>query len=115
MFVNIGLLTSEDSIEKPDSPLANELTYTYLSHEKKTHAHMGRGWWLMYNPPYNRLALESLFSEGRFTWQIPPEQIEQALADKDLGEGGGSGNEFDDDVKESSIESDHGEEDNNAN
>jgi len=98
VFVDTGLI-GENSLEKPNSPLWFELmdTYSYIPDKKQvhtgnkqadavkkqTHAPIGRGWWLRYNPPCHELAPENMFSEGRLTFQIPSDQIKKDNAEED--------------------------------
>ncbi|KAB5595009.1 hypothetical protein CTheo_1642 [Ceratobasidium theobromae] len=53
LYLNLGLITNEDSMEDPTMMLSEELTSTYIKDKggevKKTFAHVGKGKFLIYD------------------------------------------------------------------
>jgi len=70
LFVREGYITSPNSIENPNVPLYEELTFTYIRGSRKTWERVGRGWWVAHNPKENGLTPETIFTDGRPTYLI---------------------------------------------
>ena len=70
VFVDKGYI-SEAPIEEPGISLSEEFTYTYLGDGRSIWERVGRGWWVSYNPE-NELVPETMFSDRRPTYLLPP-------------------------------------------
>lgn len=70
LFVRGGDITSAKSIESPDKPLCEEITYTYIEGGLKTWEQVGRGWWVTHNPEEDDLTPETTFTDRRLAYLL---------------------------------------------
>lgn len=86
VFVRDGDITSADAEDDDAMPLADELTYTYITGGRKTYEEVGRGWWVSHNPVQDEDTPETAFTNRRLTHQLPPSPPEVVAASVDKEE-----------------------------
>ena len=76
-FVREGDITTVQSIEAGAS-FCDEIIYTYLTPNNRIVEHIGREWWISFNPKEDKLTPETTFTDRRLTYQLPPKPDDEA-------------------------------------